>query len=171
MTKKKKKTTEDIEVIEGEIVDKNLLPFNPLVANPVISVDDENEQKIELIEEAQSLATLNKDVLEAKRRQVELSVDNKKLDAAEKLIDGINQVADKALNEDTIRQVLSKEDLSPMDFKFMADAMDKMSKTLKDLMNPSVQDAYGNRKRTKIVAEFRTQSGERATIGVDLDND
>ncbi len=168
MAEKKKKTTkkEDNKTLDGE-----LLPFNPLIDSPMVSIDDENEQKVELIEEVQSLATLNKEVLEAKRRQVELSVDNKKLDAAEKLIDGINQVADKALNEDTIKQVLSKDDLSPMDFKFMAEAMDRMSKTLKDLMNPSVQDAFGNRKRTKIVAEFRTQSGERATIGVDLDND
>jgi len=168
MTEKKKETAkkEDNKALEGE-----LLPFNPLIDSPMVSIDDENEQKVELMEEVQSLATLNKQVLEAKQRETELIVDNKKLDAAKKLIDGINIVADKALNEETIMQVLNKEDLSPMDFKFMADAMDKMSKTLKDLMNPSVQDAYGNRKRTKIVAEFRTQSGERATIGVDLGDD
>ncbi len=166
MAEKKKDNKKENKAIEGE-----LLPFNPLIDSPMVSIDDENEQKVELMEEVQSLATLNKQVLEAKRRETELIVDNKKLDAAQKLVDGINIVADKALDEETIRQVLSKEDLSPMDFKFMADAMDKMSKTLKDLMNPSVQDAYGNRKRTKIVAEFRTQSGERATIGVDMDND
>ena len=168
---KKKKTTENIEVLEGEVLEEGLLPFNPLMGSPIISVDDENEQKIELIQEAESLAVLNKQVLEAKQRETELIVDNKKLDAAKKLIDGINAVADKAFDEDTIRRVMSKEDLNPQDFKFMADAMSKMSDTLKSLMNPSVQDAYGNRKRTKIVAEFRTQNGERMTMGVDMDKD
>lgn len=165
MAEKKKKTTkkEDNKVLEGE-----LLPFNPLIDSPIVSVEDENEQKVELIEEVQSLATLNKQVLEAKQRETELIVDNRKLDAAKKLIEGINVVADKAFDEETIKQVLTKEDLNPQDFKFMADAISKMSDTLKSLMNPSVQDAYGNRKRTKIVAEFRTQNGERASIGVDM---
>lgn len=163
---KKKKTTENIEVIEG-----NLLDYNPLISSPAISVDDENEQRVELVEEVQSLAELNKQVLEAKQRETELMVDNRKLDAAQKLIEGINTVADKAFDEETIMQVLSKEDLNPQDFKFMADAMDKMSRTLKDLMNPSIQDAYGNRKRTKIMAQFRTPSGEQVSLGVDMDND
>lgn len=168
MAEKKKKTTkkENDKVLEGE-----LLPFNPLIDSPIVSVEDENEQKVELIEEVQSLATLNKQVLEAKQRETELIVDNRKLDAAKKLIEGINVVADKAFDEETIKQVLTKEDLNPQDFKFMADAMSKMSDTLKSLMNPSVQDAYGNRKRTKIVAEFRTQNGERMTMGVDMDKD
>lgn len=163
--KKKAKKTEDVE-----IVDKELLPFNPLMSSPTISVDDENNAKAELIEEVQSLAVLNKQVLEAKQRQVELIVDNKKLDAAQKLIDGINIVADKALNPETIEKIVSKPDLTPMDLKFMAEAMDKMANTLKSLMKPSIQDEYGNRKRTKIVAQFQTPSGERASIGVSIDN-
>lgn len=146
-----------------------LLPFNPLVGDaPVITVDDENEQKVELIEQTESLAVLNKQVLEAKRRETELVVDNKKLDAAQKLIDGINVVADKALNEETIRKIVTKNDLTPMDLKFMAEAMDKMANTLKSLMNPSVQDEFGGRKRTKIIAQFQTASGDKASIGVDM---
>ena len=151
--------------------DKELLSFNPLMPSSVVSVDDENNMKYELIEEAQSLAVLNKQVLEAKQRETELIVDNKKLDAAKKLIDGINLVADKALSEETLNKVLSKEDFTPMDLKFMAESMDKMANTLKSLMRPSVQDEFGNRKKTKIVAQFQTQSGERASIGVSIDND
>lgn len=168
---KNKKTTENIEVLEGEIVDEGLLPFNPLMGSPIISVDDENEQKLELIHEAESLATLNKQVLEAKQRETELIVDNKKLDAAKKLIDGINAVADKAFNEETIKKVLSKEDLNPMDFKFMAESMDKMANTLKSLMKPSIQDEYGGRKKTKIMAQFRSPDGTTASIGVAVDDD
>lgn len=145
---------------------------NPLVAEQskslIITPEEENEQKAELIEQTESLAVLNKQILEAKRRQVELIVDNKKLDAANKLIDGINIVADKALNEETIKKIINKEDLTPMDLKFMAEAMDKMANTLKSLMNPSVQDEFGNRKRTKILAQFQTPSGEKATMAVEV---
>lgn len=168
---KKKNTNEDIEVLESEILEEGLLPFNPLMSSPTISVDDENNMKNELIEEVQSLAVLNKQVLEAKQRETELIVDNKKLDAAKKLIDGINAVADKALSQETLEKIIMKDDLTPMDLKFMAESMDKMANTLKSLMKPSIQDEYGNRKRTKIVAQFQTQSGERASIGVSIDND
>ena len=155
----------DLESKEGKLI------ANPLMKKQPISVTEENEQKAELIEEAQSLAVLNKDVLEAKRRQVELQVDNKKLDAANKIIDGINIVADKALNEKVIKGILAQENLTPQDLKYLAEAMNKMSDTLKSLMNPSVQDEFGNRKRTKIVAQFQTQSGEKASIGVSIDGD
>lgn len=148
---------------------EELLLANPLMDRQPISVEEESEQKVELIEEAQSLATLNKDVLEAKRRQVELQVDNKKLDAANKLIDGINIVADNALNEKTIRGILAQENLTPQDLKYLAEAMNKMSDTLKGLMNPSIQDEFGGgRKRTKIIAQFQTRSGEKASIGFDM---
>lgn len=156
---------------KDKMKNNDLLTFNPLMPSSVVSVDDENNMKYELIEEAQSLAVLNKQVLEAKQRETELIVDNKKLDAAKKLIDGINLVADKALSEETLNKVLGKEDLTPMDLKFMAESMDKMANTLKSLMRPSVQDEFGNRKRTKIVAQFQTQSGEKASIGVSIDND
>ena len=151
-------------------IKQELLPVNPLMGSQVITVDDENNTKVELIEEAQSIATLNKQVLAAKQRETELIVDNRKLDAAKKLIEGINAVADKALNEDTIARILDQEDLKPMDLKFMAESMEKMSNTLKSLMNPSVADEFGNRKRTKIVAQFQSPSGERASIGVEMDD-
>lgn len=168
---KSKNKTEKIKAIDAEIIQEKLLSYNPLMPSPSISVDEENNLKGELIEEVQSLAVLNKQVLEAKQRETELIIDNKKLDAAKKLIDGINAVADKALSEDTLTKILTKDDLNPMDLKFMAEAMDKMANTLKSLMKPSIQDEYGNRKRTKIVAQFQTPSGEKASIGVSIDND
>lgn len=171
VAKKTSKAKSKQEQPEVEVVEQELLPFNPLLDSPVITVDDENEQKVELIEQTESLAVLNKQVLEAKRRQVELTVDNKKLDAAQKLIDGINVVADKALNEDTIRKIIGREDLTPQDLKFMAEAMDKMANTLKSLMNPSIQDEFGGRKKTKIMAQFQTPSGEKATMAVEVNND
>lgn len=166
-----KKDNKKRDAIEAKLVEKPLLQHNPLLQDNAITVNEENEQKVELIEKSQSLAELNKQVLEAKQRETELIVDNRKLDAAKKLIEGINSVADKALSEETLKKVMAKKDLSPMDMKFMAESMDKMANTLKSLMKPSVADEFGNRKRTKIVAQFQSPSGERASIGVSIDND
>ncbi|WP_024834170.1 hypothetical protein [Ruminiclostridium josui] len=157
-----------MDILDSSPLETELLSVNPLLRSPIITIEEENEQKIEMIEEVQSLAVLNKQVLEAKRRQVELEVDNKKLDAAQKLIDGINAVADKALNAETISKILEKEDLNPMDLKFMAEAMDKMANTLKSLMNPSVQDEYGSKKRTKIIAAFQTASGDKMMMSTEV---
>lgn len=169
MSKENSKKTKD-EIIEGEIIEEGLLNYNPLTASPVISIDDENNMKGDLIEEVQSLAVLNKQVLQAKQRETELIVDNRKLDAAKKLIEGINVVADKALDPVNIARMLDQEDLKPQDLKFMAESMEKMSNTLKSLMNPSIADEFGNRKRTKIVAQFQGPSGEKTSIGVEMDD-
>lgn len=159
---KKIKKNEAIDLETNELLEEN-----PLLASPVIPVEEENEMKMELIEEAESLAVLNKQVLEAKRRQVELIVDNEKLDAAKRLIEGINLVADKALDTEVIKRILEKAK-TPQDFKFMMEAMQKMSMTLKDVMMPSVEDELGKRKRTKIVAQFQSPSGEKTSIGVEV---
>lgn len=167
----KNKRNKDKGIIEGEIVEDNeLLPYNPLVGSQSISVEDENNEKGELIEQAESLVELNKQVLAAKQRETELMVDNRKLDAAKKLIEGINSVADKALDEEVIARLLQQEDLRPQDFKYMAESMEKMTNTLKSLMNPSIADEFGNRKRTKIVAQFRSPDGSTASIGMDTDD-
>ena len=142
--------TEKKKTAKKNEAEQELLPFNPLMGNMVVSTDEENEQKLELIEQTQSLAELNKEVLEVKQRQTELIVDDRKLDAATKLIEGINTVADRAFDEETLTKIFEKEDLTPMDLKFMAESMDKMANTLKSLMRPSVQDEYGGRKKTKI---------------------
>ena len=131
-----KKDDKKKNVIEGKLVEKPLLQYNPLLQDTSISVNEENEQKVELIEQSQSLAVLNKQVLEAKQRETELIVDNRKLDAAKKLIEGINAVADKALNEEMITRIMSQDNLKPMDLKFMAESMEKMAGTLKSLMKP-----------------------------------
>lgn len=162
------KKTGTVKKADFEINEQNLLPVNPLMQGVMITPEEEAEEKVALIEETQSLAVLNKQVLEAKRRQVELVVDNKKLDAAQKLIDGINVVADKALSEETIRKIIEKDDLNPMDLKFMAEAMDKMANTLKSLMNPSMQDEFGGRKKTKIMAAFKAPTGEQMMIAAEL---
>lgn len=56
-----------VAIIEHDDYDNFLLPVNPLLHSPVITVNDENEQKIEIINEIESLATINKQQLAVRR--------------------------------------------------------------------------------------------------------
>ena len=162
--------TEKKKTAKKNEAEQELLPFNPLMGNMVVSTDEENEQKLELIEQTQSLAELNKEVLEVKQRQTELIVDNRKLDAAKKIIEGINLLSDKALDPVLISKMMS-DDIKPLEYKMIIESIQKLSMTLKDVIRPSVADEYGNRKRTKIMAQFQTPSGEKISMGVAIDND
>ena len=147
-----------------------LLPYNPLLDAPQvlrpINPDDENEQKAELIEQTESLAVLNKQVLEAKRREIELIVDNKKLEAARKTADNLENILD-ILSDKTVLEAVKENTKKPLDYKLVSEAGVKQSEILKNLMNPSVQDEFGKRKRTKIVAAFQTAAGDKMMVSTE----
>lgn len=168
MAKKATKTNKKEKAIDIKPVSE-LLSVNPLLGSQVISVNDETEQKVEMINEIESIAELNKQQLAVKRQRIELEVDNAKLDVAKKTISTVDKIIQSVANEDVLSRV-AKNIQTPQDMKYMAEAAEKLTGTLKNLMNPNVADEYGGRKRTKIVAQFQTQSGERASIGVSIDN-
>ena len=57
---KAKKPENKVDSKAGTATDKQeLLPYNPLLSNPVILPEDENEQKVQLINETESLIELN----------------------------------------------------------------------------------------------------------------
>lgn len=147
-----------------------LLPFNPLMQSPVITVNDENEQKVELVNNIESLAVLTKQKLALKREEVQLEVDNKKLDTAKKTIGAVEKIIDAVLNEDTLTRV-SKSINTPMDMKFMAEAADKLANTLKSLMSGSAVDELGNKKKQKINFMFKSSGTVQGAISVDNSDD
>jgi hypothetical protein len=165
------KKTEKLKAVDAKIIENTtLLPENPLMVSPVITPESETEQKIELVNEIESLAQLNKEQLMVKRQRVELEVDNAKLDVAKKTISTIDKIIQSVANEEVLERVASNIQ-TPQDMKYMAEAAEKLTGTLRNLMNPNVVDEYGGRKRTKIIAQFQTPSGEKASIGVDIGND
>lgn len=150
--------------------ENKLLAENPLVVSPVISANNEIEQKVSLVEEIESLVVLSKQQLMAKRQRVELEVDNAKLEVAKKTISNIDKIINMVASEEVLERV--KENIkTPQDMKYMAEAAEKLTSTLKNLMNPNVQDEFGGRKRIKIAAQFQTPSGDTASIGVSVDSD
>jgi len=127
----------------------------------------EIEQKVEIINEIESIAELNKQHLAVRRERVELEVDNKKLDTAKKTIDNIEKIIDAVSDADVLERV-TKNIKSPLDMKLMAEAAERLTNTLNSLMRPSVQDEFGGRKKTKIMAAFKAPTGEQMMISAEL---
>jgi DNA repair exonuclease SbcCD ATPase subunit len=127
----------------------------------------EIEQKVEAINEIESLAEINKQQLAVRRARVELEVDNKKLDTAKKAIDNIEKIIDAVSNAEVLERV-TKNIKTPMDMKMMAEAAERLTNTLNNLMRPTVQDEFGGRKKTKIMAAFKAPTGEQMMIAAEL---
>ena len=171
---KKKTTTKKADkekAIDAKIIEETtLLPENPLMASRVMSPNDELETKVALVNEIESIATLNKQQLMVKRQQVELEVDNKKLDTALKTISTVDKIIESVANEQVLERV-AKNIKTPQDMKYMAEAAEKLTGTLRNLMNPNVMDEFGNKKRTKINFMFKSSGAVQAAVQVDTSND
>lgn len=131
----------------------------------------ELEQKIEMVNEIESLAELNKQVLAVKREKVSLEIDNRKLDVAKTVLEGIEIIADEIVKPETIQKIMSNPKLTAMDLKFLAESMDRMATVLNNLMRPNVADELGNRKKHKINFMFKSSGPVQAAIQVDTSND
>ncbi len=148
---------------------KKIFKENPLVAPRKISVSDETEQKVELIESIESLAVLNRQELSMKRQNYELITDNKKLDAAKKIMDNFDLLLGVVLDPDVL-EVVKGNIKRPLDIKLLAEAMEKLIKTHSMLMNPNVADEIGTKKRHKINFMFRSSGPAQAAVQIETDD-
>lgn len=167
---KTKNKIDKSKAVDAEIVENKLLPQNPLLQSQVINPNDETEMKVAAINEIETLAEINKQQLMVKRQQVELEVDNKKLDTAKKTVTTLEKIIDSVANEEVLERVASNIK-TPQDMKYMAEAAEKLSHTLKGLMNPNVADEFGNKKRTKINFMFKSSGPVQAAVQVDTSDD
>lgn len=149
---------------------ESLLPSNPLLDTPIVTVVDETGQKIEAIEEIESLIEINRQQLAVKRQQMELIVDNKKLDTAKKTVEIIEQVVEAAGNEAALARVVDSIKTA-QDLKWMAEAAEKLSRTLDNLMHPNSMDALGTRRRQKINFMFKSSGPVQAAVQIDTGKD
>jgi DNA repair exonuclease SbcCD ATPase subunit len=130
----------------------------------------EIEQKVEAINEIESLAEINKQQLAVRRARVELEVDNKKLDTAKKAIDNIEKIIDAVSSAEVLERV-TKNIKTPMDMKMMAEAAERLTNTLNNLMKPGVADEFGNKKKHKINFMFKSSGPVQAAIQIDNSED
>lgn len=124
----------------NELVPRGILDMTP---------EEEQEMKVSLIAETESLLELTKTKLAAKRAQVMTTLDDKKLDAALKLMSGMESIADIVTDPKVIAKV--KENVkSGTDMKMLADAFKTMSGELKTLSRPDILDGQGTKKELNL---------------------
>jgi hypothetical protein len=157
-----------VVVVDNYKIDESLTELDNLALE--ISPVQELEQKVDLVNNIESLAVLTKQKLALKREEVQLEVDNKKLDTAKKTIGAVEKIIDAVLTKDVLERV-SLNIKTPMDMKFMAEAADKLASTLKNLMSGSAVDEMGNKKKQKINFMFKSTGTVQGAIQIDNSED
>ena len=172
-TKKEQKPKATLEAKEVEVIEGELLPYNPLVQKPIVPItpEEEAEQKIQLIEETESLVELNEQNLKAKQRQAKLEIELKKIKTAKDLTKAMEDLIDIGVSQEVLNRVVDNIK-TPFDLKHFSDALKNFNETRDKNMESLINDEFGRRRKTKIMAAFRTQSGEQMMMSVETpDND
>ena len=147
---------------------------NPLLAGQsrdlVISPGQEMDQKIDMLNEIDSIATITKQQLSIRRQRVELEVENKKLDTAKKTIDNIEKIIDAVSSTEVLSRV-TKNINTALDMKLMAEAAERLTNTLKGLMHTGVLDEMGTKKKQKINFMFKSSGPVQGAIQIDNSDD
>ena len=147
---------------------------NPLLVEEskslIMSPGQELDQKIDMLTEIDNIATINKQQLSIRRQRVELEVENKKLDTAKKTIDSIEKIINAVSSADVLERV-TENIKTPFDMKMMAEAAERLTNTLRGLMNSNVLDDMGTKKKQKINFMFKSSGPVQAAIQIDNSRD
>jgi hypothetical protein len=155
-------------ILNENEIDSTLVDLDTLAL--AIPQSQEVEEKVELISEIESLAEINKQALAARRQIVEIEVEGKKLETAMKTIDSIDKIINAVSSADVLSKV-TKNIKTPMDMKMMAEAAERLTNTLKNLMNPNTIDAMGTKKKQKINFMFKSNGPIQAAVQIDNSDD
>jgi hypothetical protein len=169
-TKKEQKPKATLEATEVEVVEEDdLLPYNPLVQKPIVPItpEEEAEQKIQLIEETESLVELNEQNLKAKQRQAKLEIELKKIKTAKDLTKAMEDLIDIGVSQEVLNRVVDNIK-TPFDLKHFSDALKNFNETRDKNMESLINDEFGRRRKTKIMAAFRTRAGEEMMLSAEL---
>lgn len=118
-----------------------------------MSIAEEQEMRIDLINDTETLLELTKTKLAAKKAQVMTELDDRKLDAALRLMTGMEEVASIMTDPEVLERVRDNIK-SGMDMKMLADAFKGMSGELKSLSRPDILDGQGTKKELNLGIKF-----------------
>lgn len=118
-----------------------------------ISPAEEQEIKAELIQDTETLLELTKTRIAAKKAQVMVALDDKKLDAALKIMKGMEEIAGIMTDPEVLSRVRMNVK-SGMDMKMLADAFKSMSGELKTLSRPDILDGQGTKRELNLGIKF-----------------
>jgi hypothetical protein len=114
-----------------------------------ISHEEEQELRVDLINETETLLELTKTKIAAKKAQVMVELDDRKLDAALRLMTGMEEIASIMTDPEVLGRVRDNVK-SGMDMKMLADAFKNISGELKTLSRPDILDGQGTKKELNL---------------------
>jgi tRNA nucleotidyltransferase/poly(A) polymerase len=132
-----------------------------------ISPGQEAEQKVEIIEEVQSLAVLNEQKLKAEQQKARLEIEVEKLRSSRNLSKAINSLIDLGLSEEILSGI-TRNLKTALDLKLYSEAIKNFTEARNKNADSIMQDEFGGRKKTKIMAAFKAPTGEQMMIAAEL---
>lgn len=131
------------------------------IANLVQESGKLYEQEVEIIpvEQAEVMSMTQvveeKQALAARRQEVMLKLDGRRLDQAEKVMNAMETALDKMINQTVYDPKIGEYvDMSAMDFKFYSDAYKNLTTMLKELSRLDSVDSGGKAGRISLKIEF-----------------
>jgi hypothetical protein len=164
MIKMAKSKKNPVVLHESEI-DTTLKDLDTLAL--AISPGQEAEQKVEIIEEVQSLAVLNEQKLKAEQQKARLEIEVEKLRSSRNLSKAINSLIDLGLSEEILSGI-TRNLKTALDLKLYSEAIKNFTEARNKNADSIMQDEFGGRKKTKIMAAFQTPTGEKMMIAAEL---
>ena len=110
---------------------------------------EEQEMRVSLISDTESLLELTKTKIAAKKAQVMVALDDKKLDTALKIMGGMQEIAEIITDKEVLERVKANVK-GGFDIKMLADAFKSMSNELKTLSRPDILDGQGTKKELNL---------------------
>lgn len=107
-----------------------------------------------------SLQKKNKEALANLKSRVMISLDERKLVEAQKILKGLENLGD-IFSDAKILEAVKKNVSSAQDIKFLADAYSKLLESQRNLMRLDSVDAVGNAKKFSIGVRYEDDSGTK----------
>lgn len=117
--------------------------------------DPEQFEKMSL-----SVQKKNKEALANLKTKVMYTLDQRKLEEAEKIFTGLENIGD-IFSDAKILEAVKKNVSSAQDIKFLADAYSKLLESQRNLMRLDSVDAVGNAKKFSIGVRYEDDSGTK----------
>lgn len=124
---------------------------------PEIVSDAEQLEKMSL-----SIQKKNKDALADLKTKVMFSLDRRKLNEAQKLISGMENIGDMFSDPDIVSRVRDSVK-SAMDMKFLAEAYSKMFDSQQKLMRLDSVDGQGTARKLNIAVQYEDEKGTKVS--------
>lgn len=107
-----------------------------------------------------SVQKKNKEVLANLKNRVMLSLDKRKLDEAQKIIGGMENIGD-IFSDPEIMERVKANTKTTMDMKFLAEAYSKMLDSQQKLMRMDSIDGQGTAAKISLAVQFEGSSGQK----------